>query len=189
MQTMLLELAMYSMTFCQKENCNYKYRLQRLLVRTQQHVLAINVKISQQRTVMQFVYAMRCDWYVGLWAGYTTFAIFHIVLAQYYIVNSIPTCLSNNDVTVIIWCRHRISSNDDVEATVRLQLRLAVENSDVHAAMTAVKEFRKLGLDDVDGDLIRAERLIGLNQCKQGLSSVEISSKYSGYFSTFTTTF
>ncbi|CAK8674302.1 uncharacterized protein LOC143468480 isoform X2 [Clavelina lepadiformis] len=63
-----------------------------------------------------------------------------------------------------------ISSSDDVEATVRLQLRLAVENSDVHAAITAVKEFRTLGLDDVDGDLIRAERLIGLNQCKQGLS-------------------
>ncbi|XP_076821830.1 uncharacterized protein LOC143468472 isoform X1 [Clavelina lepadiformis] len=62
-----------------------------------------------------------------------------------------------------------ISSSEKEEENVRLQLRLAVENGDIDAVTTLLEELRKLGLDDVYGDLNRAERLIGLNECKQGL--------------------
>ena len=78
-----------------------------------------------------------------------------------------------------MFCFKKLKTEKE-EENVRLQLRLAVENGDIDAVTTLLEELRKLGLDDVYGDLNRAERLIGLNECKQGLSSVEISSKYSG---------
>ncbi|CAK8674300.1 unnamed protein product [Clavelina lepadiformis] len=46
------------------------------------------------------------------------------------------------------------SSRDNAEATMRLELRLAEENPDTDAAVIAIKEFRKLRLDEADGDLV-----------------------------------
>ena len=45
---------------------------------------------------------------------------------------------------------------------------MAIEENDVIATSSAIAEFHSQNLVDVDGDLIRGERVIGLHECMQG---------------------
>ena len=44
--------------------------------------------------------------------------------------------------------------------------------NNVEATASAMEEFRSFNLVDIDGDLIRGERVIGLHDCMQGIMIV-----------------
>jgi len=71
---------------------------------------------------------------------------------------------------------HRSNSYSEynIENEVRSNLRDAIETKDVEATISAMEEFRSLNLVDVDGDLIRGERVIGLHDCLQGWHKIKI---------------
>ena len=56
----------------------------------------------------------------------------------------------------------------DPETEIRLQLREAIKENDLEEVAAAVRDFKNMKLVDIDGDLIRGERLLGLNECLQG---------------------
>ena len=61
-------------------------------------------------------------------------------------------------------------SHHNIEDEIRNNLRMAIENNDVAATLSAMEAFRSHNLNDVDGDLIRGERLIAVHECLQGVT-------------------
>ncbi|XP_078488842.1 uncharacterized protein LOC104266065 [Ciona intestinalis] len=63
-----------------------------------------------------------------------------------------------------------VQAIDDEETVIRERLRTAVVNKNIPMIVAGLVDFQNLELSDKDGDVILAEKIISVQNCKEGLS-------------------